>query len=31
VKTLVDRLNGSIELTTKPKEGSEFIVTLPAL
>ena len=31
MKTLVDRLNGSIELKTKPKQGSEFKVTLPAL
>lgn len=30
VKILLDRLEGKIELITKPGEGSEFIINLPA-
>jgi signal transduction histidine kinase len=29
VKTLVDRLGGSIELNSQPDKGSEFVVKLP--
>jgi signal transduction histidine kinase len=31
VKTLVDRLNGNIELTTEKGKGSEFIVRIPTV
>jgi signal transduction histidine kinase len=30
VKTLVDRLNGKIELISQPGEGAEFVVTIPS-
>jgi signal transduction histidine kinase/Tfp pilus assembly protein PilF len=29
IKSLVDRLNGSIELVSEERKGSEFIITLP--